>query len=81
MTAPSVGSGDLFGLVCFEEPGMPWTRVRGQYKLLGQDNGDVWNGEPHWEIELEKGDTCFVPISSVVVLPNAELTDANRTEK
>ena len=77
--AVDVSSGPLFGLVCFEEPGMPWTRVRGRYKLLRQDNGEVWDGEPHWEIELEKGDTCFVPASSVVILPNTKTTDAEAT--
>ena len=58
----------LFGLVCFEEPGMPWTRVQGKYELIKQDDGELWGGEPHWEIQLENGDTCFVPVSSVVVL-------------
>ena len=70
--AVDVSSGQLFGLVCFEEHGMPWTRVQGRYKLLKQDNDEDWGGEPHWEIELEKGETCFVPISSVVILSNSK---------
>lgn len=59
----------LFGFVCFEEPGMSWTRVQGKYELLGKDSGEAWGGEPHWEIRLNHKNTCFVPESSVVVLP------------
>lgn len=60
----------VFGLVCFEEPGQPWTRVQEKYELIKQGNGECWDGEPHWEIRLENGETTHVPISSVVVLPN-----------
>ena len=57
----------LFGLVNFEEPGMPWTRVCGSYELIKLDDGKDWDGEPHWEIKLENGDSCFVPQSSVIL--------------
>lgn len=62
----------LFGLVCFEESGMPWTRIQGIYQLLRLDNGENWGGEPHWQVKLENGNTCFVPENSVVIVQNTQ---------
>ena len=57
------------GLVCFEEPEQPWTRVQGTYDLLRLDSGEQWDGEPHWEIKLNDNETTFVPAWAVVELP------------
>lgn len=42
---------------------MPWTSFEGWYYLIGLED---WEGEGlHWLVELENGDTCYVPYDSV----------------
>ena len=65
----------VFGLINFEEPGMPWTRVVGKFELVKLDDGSGWEDNiPHWEVKDNKeGDECdnfFIPENSVTVLLN-----------
>jgi len=62
----------LFGMVAFEEPGMPWTRVFGRVRLISLETDECFGEEPHWRIELD-GKETHVPKSSVVVLLKEKL--------
>lgn len=56
------------GIVNFEEPGMPWTAVRGTYRLITREIIEGFGDEPHWLIDLGDGDQTYVPESSVMVI-------------
>ena len=60
----------LHGLINFEEEGMPWTKVSGVYRLIRKECLEVFGDEPHWLIDLGKNETCHIPESNVVVLPD-----------
>ncbi len=61
-------STDLFGMVAFEEHGMPWTRCVGRYRLIKKETLQEFNNEPHWLVDLENGETTHIPESCVVPL-------------
>ena len=63
----------LFGMIAFEEHGMPWTKCVGKYRLIRKETIAVLGPEPHWLIELEDGATTHIPESCVAVLPNGSL--------
>jgi len=44
---------NLYGMVAFEEPGMPWTRVFGKVKLIRKEIIEAFGPEPHWLIEVD----------------------------
>jgi hypothetical protein len=58
---------DLYGMVAYEEPGMPWTRVFGKSRLIRKEIIEAFGPEPHWLIEYE-GIQTHVPESSVEIL-------------
>jgi len=66
----------VFGLVNFEEPGMPWTKVSGKFELIKLDDGSDWEGVPHWELRdpnddgTVDSDILYVPADSVIIIEN-----------
>jgi hypothetical protein len=58
-----------YGMVSFEEEGMPWTRVFGKARLISKETIVAFGPEPHWLIMFEEQLT-YVPESAVTILTN-----------
>lgn len=60
-----------YGMVAFEEEGMPWTKVCGKFELIEKVQDEAFGSEEHWKIRLHDGEFTFVPISSVAEIPTS----------